>query len=174
MLEQVIASSKPLVLDADALNLLSSRVPVPANNHILTPHPGEAARLLGCSVPDVEADRVTATVSLQNIFGGTVLLKGAGTVISSGKAAVNIINGSNPGMATGGMGDVLSGIVGALYAQLGNPAKAAVIGAAAHLAAANRASLYRGYMGLIPGDVIDALPLVFRDIEPEATQAREE
>lgn len=174
MLEQVAASNKPQVLDADALNLLSSRVPVPANNHILTPHPGEAARLLGCSVPDVEADRVAAAKSLQGIFGGTVLLKGAGTVISSGKATVNIINGSNPGMATGGMGDVLSGVIGALYAQLGNPGRAAAIGAAVHLAAANRASVHKGYIGLIPGDVIDALPLVFRDAEPSATRAREE
>lgn len=170
MLDQVIASGKPSVLDADALNLLSSRVPAPANDHILTPHPGEAARLLGCSVPEVEADRVAAAISLHEMYGGTVLLKGAGTVIASDKDAVFIVSGSNPGMATGGMGDVLSGVVGALYAQLNDPARAAAIGAAVHLAAANCASPQKGYIGLIPVDVIEALPLVFREAEPEAIQ----
>lgn len=174
MLEQVVASGKPRVLDADALNLLSSRVSVPADNHILTPHPGEAARLLGCSVPDVEADRVAAVRLLQDRFGGTALLKGAGTVIASGHGVVRLISGSNPGMATGGMGDVLSGIIGALYAQLNDPAQAAAIGAAVHLTAANLASEDKGYTGLIPEDVINALPRVFRDVEPNAGRALEE
>lgn len=174
MLEQVIASGKPRVLDADALNLLSSRVSVPADNHILTPHPGEAARLLGCSVPEVEADRIAAAGLLQDTFGGTVLLKGAGTVIAAGNGVVKLISGSNPGMATGGMGDVLSGIIGALYAQLNDPSKATAIGAAVHLAAADRASEKKGYTGLIPEDVINALPHVFRDVEPNANRALEE
>jgi NAD(P)H-hydrate epimerase len=174
MLEQVIASGKPRVLDADALNLLSSRVPVRAENHILTPHPGEAARLLGCGVPDVEADRIAAAGLLQDTFGGTVLLKGAGTVVASGRGTASIISGSNPGMATGGMGDVLSGIVGALCAQMDNSAKATAIAAVVHLAAADRASEEKGYAGLIPEDVINALPLVLRDVEPSANRAREE
>ncbi|AXS82640.1 NAD(P)H-hydrate dehydratase [Marinobacter sp. Arc7-DN-1] len=166
MLEQVISSGKARVLDADALNLLSGRVAIPADNHILTPHPGEAARLLNCLVPEVEADRVAAANRLQAMYGGTVLLKGAGTVVASGHAAADIISGSNPGMATGGMGDVLSGILGAVYAQLGETDKAAVLGASVHLAAADKASETRGFMGLIPNDVIDALPLVFRESEP--------
>lgn len=174
MLEQVLASGKPRVLDADALNLLSSRVAVPADNHILTPHPGEAARLLNCLVPEVEADRMAAAVKLQSIFGGTVLLKGAGTVITSGNGAVNIVSGSNPGMATGGMGDVLSGVIGALYAQLDDPARAAGLGASVHLAAADHASETRGFIGLVPNDVIDALPLVFRESELESTRSRED
>lgn len=165
MLEQVIASGKPRVLDADALNLLSGRVAVPADNHILTPHPGEAARLLNVSVPEVEADRVAAAARLQGLYGGTVLLKGAGTVVASGGDNINIINGSNPGMATGGMGDVLSGIIGAVYGQLGDPAKSAILGASVHLAAADRASETRGFMGLIPNDVIDALPGVYMAAE---------
>ena len=168
MLEQVIASGKPRVLDADALNLLAGRVAVPAENHILTPHPGEAARLLGCTVPEVESDRMTAARRLQSVFGGTILLKGAGTVVASDGGSVDIVSGSNPGMATGGMGDVLSGIMGALYGQLGDPVKAAVLGAAAHLAAADRATETRGFMGLIPNDVIDALPWVYRESEPGA------
>ena len=170
MLEQVIASSKPRVLDADALNLLSGRVAVPADNHILTPHPGEAARLLNCRVPEVEADRLAAARKLQALYGGTVLLKGAGTVVASEGGAFDIISGSNPGMAAGGMGDVLSGIIGSLLGQIGDAQKSAVMGAAAHLAAANRAAEARGFIGLIPTDVIDALPSVFRESErsPEA------
>ncbi|MBQ0832224.1 NAD(P)H-hydrate dehydratase [Marinobacter sp.] len=167
MLQQVVESGKPRVLDADALNLLSSRVAVPAHNQILTPHPGEAAKLLNCLVPEIEADRLAAANKLQSHYGGVVLLKGAGTIIASGEAAVDIAGGSNPGMATGGMGDVLSGIIGALYAQMiESPVKAAAMGAVVHLEAANRASVDKGYMGLIPTDVIDALPQVFREAEP--------
>ncbi|MBU2874888.1 NAD(P)H-hydrate dehydratase [Marinobacter salexigens] len=175
MLQQVVESGKPRVLDADALNLLSSRVAVPANNQILTPHPGEAARLLNCLVPEIEADRLAAANKLQSLYGGAVLLKGAGTVISAGEAAVDIAEGSNPGMATGGMGDVLSGVIGALYAQINeSPAQAATLGAVVHLEAASRASVEKGYMGLIATDVIDALPQVFREAESIIGRREEE
>lgn len=165
MLQQVVASGKPRVMDADALNLMASRVAVADNEHILTPHPGEAARLLNCPVAEIEADRINAAAKLREVFGGTVVLKGAGTVIDSRGARPDILSGSNPGMATGGMGDVLSGIVGALYGQLGNPALAARIGAALHLAAAERATTVKGYMGLLPTDVIAALPSVLAEAE---------
>lgn len=174
MLEQVVESGKPRVLDADALNLLSSRVPVLADNHILTPHPGEAARLLDCLVPEVETDRIAAARRLQKTYGGTIVLKGAGTVIASEDETVDIVSGSNPGMATGGMGDVLSGIIGALYGQLGDARRAAGLGASVHMAAAQRASESKGFIGLIPNDVIDALPLVFRESEADGMRAREE
>ncbi|WP_188093558.1 NAD(P)H-hydrate dehydratase [Marinobacter salinexigens] len=165
MLEQVLASGKAQVLDADALNLMSSRVAIRADGRVLTPHPGEAARLLGCLVPEIEADRISAAKKLQSLYGGVVLLKGAGTVIATGDAPVDLVSGSNPGMATGGMGDVLAGVIGALYAQLGDPAQAAILGASVHLAAADRASQERGYIGLLPTDVIDALPMVFKESE---------
>ena len=165
MLEQVISSGKPRVLDADALNLLSGRVAMPVDNQILTPHPGEAARLLNCRVPEVEADRMSAAIKLQAMYGGTVLLKGAGTVIASESGVVDIISGSNPGMATGGMGDVLSGIIAAVLGQIGDQRKAAVLGASVHLAAADKAAQATGLIGLIPTDVIDSLPLVFRESE---------
>jgi len=173
MLELVLASGKPRVLDADALNLLASRDPVAFSRQILTPHPGEAARLLKCQVADIETDRISAASQLQKIFGGTLLLKGAGTVIATGGDSVNIVSGSNPGMATGGMGDVLSGIAGALYAQLGDPERAATLAAAVHLEAACRASESKGFMGLIPGDVIEALPGVFRESEAAGCRHRE-
>lgn len=174
MLEQVVDSGKPRVLDADALNLFSSRVPMLADNHILTPHPGEAARLLDCLVPEVEADRIAAARTLQKTYGGTIVLKGAGTVIASEDETVDIVSGSNPGMATGGMGDVLSGIIGALYGQLGDARTAAGLGASVHMAAAERASESKGFISLIPNDVIDALPLVFRESEADRVRVREE
>lgn len=175
MLQQVLESGKPRVLDADALNLLSSRPVVRADNQILTPHPGEAARLLNSTVPQVEADRVAAATKLQSLYGGVVLLKGAGTIIASGSEVVDIAGGSNPGMATGGMGDVLSGVAGALYAQIPQrPARATVLGAVVHLEAACRASIESGYMGLMPTDVIDALPRVFREAEPASNCSRGE
>ncbi len=171
MLQQVVASGKPRVLDADALNLLSTRVPVPADNHILTPHPGEAARLLGCSVREIEADRLKSAQQMQQMFGGVVLLKGAGTVVAGGKGLPVIVGGGNPGMATGGTGDVLSGIIGSLYGQFEDAAMATEMGVALHLAAANEASLTRGFMGLLPGDVIDAVPCLLKAAEhlPDAS-----
>ena len=106
------------VIDADALNLMAShsewldKLPDSCRNWVLTPHPGEAARLLNCSVSEIEQDRPAAVRRLSDRYGGTVLLKGAGTLLlSEGRLAVN--NSGNPGMASGGMGDVLSGLVGA-------------------------------------------------------------
>ncbi|MET4025807.1 hydroxyethylthiazole kinase-like uncharacterized protein yjeF [Marinobacter sp. MBR-99] len=165
MLQQVEQSGLPRVLDADALNLMAGRVPVVSDSHVLTPHPGEAARLLGCDVADIEADRVSAARRLQTTLGGVVLLKGAGTVIASDSALPVIVPGGNPGLATGGMGDVLSGIAGALLAQLKEPRKATVMAAALHLAAADLAVQSFGYMGLTPTDVISTLPKVLRDAE---------
>ncbi|WP_144823413.1 NAD(P)H-hydrate dehydratase [Marinobacter piscensis] len=166
MLQQVMASSTPRVLDADALNLLAARVAAPLDNQILTPHPGEAARLLSCQVPAVEKDRVAAARKLQSQYGGVAVLKGAGTVIASDTGPVSIAGGCHPGMATGGMGDVLSGIVGALYAQQPElPAQVATVAASVHFEAAHRASASRGYMGLLPTDVIEALPQVLRESE---------
>ncbi|MDY6815109.1 MAG: NAD(P)H-hydrate dehydratase [Pseudomonadota bacterium] len=174
MLQQVLASDKPRVLDADALNLMAARVAVPSDHQVLTPHPGEAARLLACTVAEVEVDRMAAARKLQSVYGGVVLLKGAGTVIASGSQTVDIVSGSNPGMATGGMGDVLAGILGAMCGQLDDLARATILGACAHLAAADRASESRGYIGLIPADVIDNLPSVFRQIEFTDIQKRED
>ncbi len=170
MLQQVLACDQPKVLDADALNLLARRVPVKAENHILTPHPGEAARLLGVTVAEIEADRLAAALALRNEYGGVIVLKGAGTVVA-GSAGLAIVQGANPGMATGGMGDVLSGIIGALLAQLGAAEQATELGATLHLASANRASELVGYMGLSPGDVIDRLPSLLREAEVALEQA---
>ena len=171
MLQQVIASGKPRVLDADALNLMSDGVAQPADNQILTPHPGEAARLLGCTVPEVESDRLAAAARLQELHGGVVLLKGAGTVVASDRGIPAIVSGSNPGMATGGMGDVLAGIIGSLYGQSNDAWLATITGASLHLATAGVASESKGFMGLLPTDLINFLPSTLSQAENNALRA---
>lgn len=168
VLQQVLDSGKPRVLDADALNLLSTRVAQREDNQILTPHPGEAARLLDCTVPEVESDRLAAATDIQSIYGGVVLLKGAGTVVVDGQGVPAIVSGSNPGMATGGMGDVLAGLIGSFWGQIGNAQQATVLGATLHLEAARLASCARGFMGLLPHDVIDRLPVALSQAENDA------
>lgn len=160
MLQQVLASGKPRVLDADAINLMSESEKTPAKTaaQVLTPHPGEASRLLGCSVPDIEADRLAAAQAVQQKFGGVVLLKGAGTVIADGDGCPWVLEGGNPGMATGGMGDALTGMIGGLAAQGMSLPVATRTAAALHLASANAASRQFGHRGLLPMDVIDFMP----------------
>lgn len=165
MLQQALEAGKPRLLDADALNLMANRAPVTSEHQVITPHPGEAARLLACSVADIEADRCAAVRLLQARFDGAALLKGAGTLVALPDQLPVLIEGANPGMGTGGMGDVLSGILGAFMAQAARApamslADSIVLGASLHLAAADTASRSRGYRGLLPMDVIDALPAV--------------
>ncbi|MBJ6137216.1 NAD(P)H-hydrate dehydratase [Marinobacter litoralis] len=165
MLQQVLDSAKPRVLDADALNMMATRAAIPSNQHVLTPHPGEAARMLGCSVAEIEADRLAAAQKIQRIWGGVVLLKGAGTVIATNSAAPVVVAGGNPGMATGGMGDVLSGMLGAFMGQLTDIGWASVVAASAHLAAGGRAAERLGYKGVLPTDVIQDLPFVLKETD---------
>jgi NAD(P)H-hydrate epimerase len=165
MLQQVLDSGKRQVLDADALNLMAARAVAKEGNRVLTPHPGEAARLLECSVAEVEADRLGAATRIQKLWGGIVLLKGAGTVIATEATQPFVVAGGNPGMATGGMGDVLSGMIGAFLGQLDDPARATVSAASAHLAAADLASARVGFKALVPADVLEALPAVLKQTE---------
>ena len=165
LLQQVLGSGKPRVLDADALNLMAGQPPQLFESQVLTPHPGEAARLLGCEVCEVEADRLAAAQRLQRTLGGVILLKGAGTVVATGMGVPAIVAGGNPGMATGGMGDVLSGVLGALLAQMNCAEKATIAAACAHLAAADEAAQVQGYMGLLPADVIAELAGVFKETQ---------
>jgi NAD(P)H-hydrate epimerase len=113
--QQALACELPMVVDADALRLLA-RQPQQRDNWLLTPHPGEAAVLLGCSVKEIEADRFAAVRNIARKYGGCCLLKGAGTLVSDGDK-VSINRSGNPGMASAGMGDVLSGIIAALLLQ---------------------------------------------------------
>jgi ADP-dependent NAD(P)H-hydrate dehydratase / NAD(P)H-hydrate epimerase len=122
MLQVALEAGRPLVVDADGLNLLATRFTgqrredARRDGWILTPHPGEAARLLGIGAAEVEADRPAAALALRERWGGVVVLKGAGTLVA-GPAGLAVCPCGNPGMASGGMGDALSGMLGALLAQ---------------------------------------------------------
>jgi NAD(P)H-hydrate epimerase len=158
LLKRALASAKPAVLDADALNLLaaqrSGESPGGATR-ILTPHPGEAARLLGCDTVAVQADRFAAVIDLQRRYGGVAVLKGNGSLVTDG-AAILLSDYGNPGMASGGMGDVLSGVIGALLAQRLPALEAAALGVCLHGAAADLAA-GEGERGLLATDLLPGL-----------------
>lgn len=156
LLGKVLQARQPLVVDADALNLLAQD-PLHRKDWVLTPHPGEAGRLLGATVAQVQADRFAAAAGLQASFGGVVVLKGAGTVVLGGDGLPGICVGGNPGMASGGMGDVLSGVIAALLAQ-GLPLReAAGAGVCLHAAAADTAAAEAGERGLLASDLFRPL-----------------
>ncbi|WP_294902998.1 bifunctional ADP-dependent NAD(P)H-hydrate dehydratase/NAD(P)H-hydrate epimerase [Tatumella sp. UBA2305] len=153
---QVKKSKKQTLWDADALNLLAID-PDTRQNRILTPHPGEAARLLGTSVQSVENDRLLAARQLVQRYGGVVVLKGAGTVISSSDGETVIADVGNPGMATGGMGDVLSGVIAALAGQKLSLYDAACAGVVAHGGAADWVARKHGMRGMLASDLFEPL-----------------
>lgn len=146
-----ILQPQPVVIDADGLNLLAKH-PSYHFNRILTPHPGEAARLLKCSPAEIASDRFAAIKEIQRIYGGIVVLKGSGTLIFNGKKMFVSTTG-NPGMASGGMGDVLAGIIGGLLAQGFSPLQATKIGVYLHGAAADCAA-EQGERGLLASDLM--------------------
>jgi len=160
MLQQAALTDLPMVLDADGLNLLAQGRVLPdhyRDNWVLTPHPGEAARLLGCTITQVQSDRYGAARQLQQRFGGTVLLKGAGTVIAAADGSLSVANVGNPGMASGGMGDVLSGVIGGLLAQGLEASVAAKLGVCLHGTAADLAVAEEGQRGLLAMDLMPYL-----------------
>ncbi|WP_331712277.1 NAD(P)H-hydrate dehydratase [Acidihalobacter aeolianus] len=140
----------PLVVDADGLNLLASS-PTRRDDWILTPHPGEAGRLLGCDTAAVQADRFAAARRLAERFGGTAVLKGAGTLVQAPQR-VTVCGAGNPGMATGGMGDVLGGVIAGLIAQGMAPQAAAEEGVCLHATAGDLAAA-EGERGLLATDL---------------------
>ena len=163
---QVLGSGTPLVVDADALNLLAA-APQPLHDAILTPHPGEAARLLGVDTATIQADRFTAAQSLAERFGAVVVLKGAGSIIAAPGQLPRVIAAGNPGMAVGGMGDLLTGIIAALRAQGLGAFDAASSGALLH-GLAGDAAASDGQRGLLPTDLL--VPLR-RLVNPEPRPA---
>jgi len=147
-----IASGKPIVLDADALNLLArERVTLP-DRCVLTPHPGEAARLLGVATTAIAEDRFAAVRELARRHRAVVVLKGAGTLIANPHGQTVVCPWGNPGMASGGTGDVLTGVVAGLLAEGFDPWQAARLGVALHARAGDCAAL-QGEAGLIASDL---------------------
>ena len=151
-LQAVLATDKPLVVDADALNLIAEAGAPPRENWILTPHPGEAGRLLDISTEEIQADRLSALDRLVARDGGTVVLKGAGTVVGSKGRIPALCERGNPGMASAGTGDVLTGAVAGILAQCRDTWLAARVGVLVH-AMAGDAAARTGERGLIASDI---------------------
>lgn len=162
-LKQLQSSDKPTLWDADAVNLLALHAEK-RQNRVITPHPGEAARLLGCRAADIESDRLLAARRLAEQYGGVVVLKGAGTLIAGQQGEMAIADVGNAGMASGGMGDVLSGIIGGLLAQKLSLYDAACAGCVVHGAAADDVAAKQGTRGLLASDLLPKIP---RYVNPE-------
>lgn len=158
LFERALRANKPLVLDADALNLLArtpeTRLP---EGSILTPHPGEAARLLGCDTAQVQRDRLAAVQALRDRFRAVIVLKGAGSIVGGERMAVCPYG--NPGMGVGGSGDVLTGVIVALRAQGLDAEVAAATGVLVHALAGDRAAA-GGERGMLPSDLVETLRAV--------------
>ena len=152
----VLESTLPMVVDADALNLLAQE-PLRRNHWILTPHPGEAARLLNVTAGEVQADRWQAVRELHKRYGGVVILKGTGTLVCNGHEPLALTDTGNPGMAAGGMGDVLTGVIAGLLAQGLNPWQAALAGVHLHGRAGDVAAAQDGERGMMAGDLLGPL-----------------
>lgn len=162
-LQRAFAAKLPLVVDADALNLIAASKALKQLFQqidiakVMTPHPAEAARLLGCTTDEVQADRISAANTLAQQFNAQVVLKGAGSVCASPHEPWQINTSGNPGMASAGMGDVLSGIIGAFIAQGAEPYQALSSAVWLHGAAADACVAHGiGPVGLTAGETIDA------------------
>lgn len=155
MLRLALAAGKPLVIDADALNLVAAQ-PCTFADAILTPHPGEAARLLGIDNGDVQRDRFTAARGIAQRYNAVTVLKGAGTIVCAPGEIPRVIDAGNPGMAVGGMGDVLTGVIVALRASGMSAFDAASAGALLHSLAGDAAA-GEGERGLLPSDLFPQL-----------------
>ncbi|MCB8932960.1 MAG: NAD(P)H-hydrate dehydratase [Chthonomonadaceae bacterium] len=150
----------PLCVDGDALNAIALGCPLPTSPFVLTPHPGEMARLLGSDIATVQADRFGAARSAAQRLGGTVVLKGAHSVISTSGRPLLVNRTGNSGMAAAGMGDVLSGVVGTLLAQELSPEDAAACASYWHGLAGDLCAAETGPIGFLAGEAADALPKV--------------
>lgn len=162
-----LAGETPLVLDADALNVLT---PIPEKLRdrgqpiVLTPHPGEFARLLNASTAHVQTNRLNLAIGFASQWNVVLVLKGQHTIVTNGGRV--FVNGTgNPGMATGGTGDVLTGLVAALIAQGMTAFDAAVLGTWVHGRAGDMAADAVGMTALCATDVLSYLPMALRDVE---------
>ncbi len=153
---QALDAAVPVVVDADGLNLLAQH-PQRRSDWVLTPHPGEAARLLGLTGAEVQHDRPAAVAALVARYGGVAVLKGAGTLIQAAGGPLYACTAGNPGMAVGGMGDILAGVIGGLLAQGLKPEEAARLGVYLHARAGDQAAGEGGERGLLPSDLFPHL-----------------
>lgn len=166
--QTALPASIPRVLDADALNLLAGQAPV-ASDWVLTPHPGEAARLLGVSVAEIQSDRFAAARAMAQRYGGVCVLKGSGTIICAQDDPLPwLCDRGNPGLAIAGSGDVLTGVIAALIAQGLQPKDAACLGVWVHASAGDRLAR-AGERGLLASDLFAPLRRIINDmVSPDA------
>lgn len=162
---------RPLVVDADALSALAGHLDLlrhAAGPRALTPHPGEMARMLGTTTEAVQADRIELVRRFAREHGVAIALKGAHTVVGAPDGQLTINPTGNPGMAKGGSGDVLTGIVGALLARAVEPAIALQAGCYVHGLAGDVAARERGEYAMLASDIIESLPAALRVLAPGA------
>lgn len=165
LVQSVITNcEKPLVIDADALNCICNKPEILKNLKapaIITPHPGEMARLLHSTPKTVNSNRENTAIDFAKKFGVVTVLKGAGTIIASPDGEVYINHTGNSGMATGGSGDVLSGIIGSLLAQGAAPINVAAAGVFLHGTIGDLAAEKLGKISMLPTDMIDMIPTAY-------------
>ncbi|MDD4700470.1 MAG: NAD(P)H-hydrate dehydratase, partial [Oscillospiraceae bacterium] len=165
IVEGIIKNARvPLILDADGINAIASRIDIIKQygaNVILTPHPGEAARILGCRAADIQTDRLNSVKKIAALSGAVTVLKGANTLIATPDEKISVCLFGNPGMATAGSGDMLSGIMAALLASGLSAQKSAVCGVSIHALAGDFAAKEKSQTAMTPLDMIDALAPLF-------------
>ncbi len=161
LLMQVVTLDLPMVLDADALNLIAEKHIQIKGPHIMTPHPGEAARLLSTDTAAVQADRFDAILQLHDVHKGVMVLKGSGTLVFDGQQ-IGVCPYGNPAMAVAGMGDVLSGVIAALVAQGMALNHAATAGVCIHAQAGDLAA-GTDVRGVLASEVIEKIRVVIND-----------
>ncbi|HTM64559.1 MAG TPA: NAD(P)H-hydrate dehydratase [Gammaproteobacteria bacterium] len=153
--QEAIKQDAWMVIDADALNLLANH-PQTHENWVLTPHPGEAARLLGQTSQVIQSERLESVKDLAKRYGGVAVLKGAGTLVVAPNMLPGVCDKGNPGMASAGMGDILSGVIGGLLSQGIPPGEAARLGVVMHATAGDMAAK-DGERGMIATDLLPYL-----------------
>ena len=160
--------SLPMVIDADGLNALAEEPSVLLKTRspsiVITPHPGEMARLVNLSVAEVEADRIGIAREFASQYQVVVVLKGARTVIATPSGEVSINGSGNPGMASGGMGDVLAGLLTSLIGQGYPPYEACQLGVFVHGLAADIVAREKGEIGITASDIAESLPIAFKEL----------
>lgn len=169
LIESMISGSCDMLIDADGINALSEDMDIllkHANRRscrvVVTPHPGEMSRLTGESIEAIQNNRVGVASAFAGKYGVTVVLKGEGTVIASPDGRTHINNSGNPGMATGGTGDVLSGVIASFMGQGLDPFEASVLGVFAHGMAGDIASRDKGVYGMTAGDLAERIPTALK------------
>jgi hydroxyethylthiazole kinase-like uncharacterized protein yjeF len=177
LLEKAAANEQPLVVDADALNAIAARPALAATvaqrtaPTLATPHPAEAARLLGCATADVQADRVAAATRVASMLNAQVVLKGAGSIVARPDGTFDVNASGNPALSTAGSGDVLAGMLGALLAQGVDAAAAMRIGVCLHGAAADMlVARGVGPLGVTASEGIDAARSLMNEATREPAQ----